>query len=47
MKKIDTIVTVAGLVISLYELMTKTFKWYEKKYGKKEKEISKPIIKGQ
>ena len=46
-KKIDTIVTVAGLAVSAFEIMQKTFKWYEKKHGKKEKkDITRPIIKG-
>jgi hypothetical protein len=47
LKKIDTIITVAGLAVSAFELMQKTFKWYEKKHSKKEKkDISRPIIKG-
>lgn len=47
LKKINTTITVIGLVTSTYEIMQKTFKWYNKKYSKKEKkEISKPIIKG-
>ena len=33
-KKIDTIITVVGAAVSTYQLMTKTFKWYERKYGK-------------
>jgi len=31
LKKIDTAITVAGVVIYTFDLMTKTFKWYEKK----------------
>lgn len=48
LKKIDTIITVAGAVVSTYQLMIKTFKWYEKKHGKRndKKYITRPIIKG-
>lgn len=47
LKKIDTAITVIGIAAYAYDIMQKTFKWYEKKYGnKKEKEISRPLIKG-
>lgn len=48
LKKIDTAITVAGVVIYTFDLMTKTFKWYEKKYGKRNnsENITRPIIKG-
>lgn len=47
-KKINTIMTVVGVVVSTYQLMEKTFKWYEKKYGKRNnsENITRPIIKG-
>ena len=49
LKKIDTIITVVGAAVSTYQLMTKTFKWYERKYGKgkNKKDITRPIIKGR
>lgn len=49
LKKIDTIITVVGAAVSTYQLMTKTFKWYERKYGngKDKKNITRPIIKGR
>ena len=44
---INTIMSVVGAVATTYELMNKTFKWYEKKYGNKpQKEITRPIVKG-
>ena len=48
LKKIDTAITVAGVVIYTFDLMTKTFKWYERKYGQgnDKKDITRPIIKG-
>ena len=46
LKKLDNTITVIGLATSAYEMMHKTFKWYEKKHGNKNKEISRPIIKG-
>lgn len=48
LKKIDTIITVVGAIISTHQLMVKTFKWYEKKYGKRNnsENITRPIIKG-
>ena len=47
-KKINTIITVVGAVISTHQLMVKTFKWYEKKHGKgnDKRDITRPIIKG-
>ena len=45
-KKIDTAVTVIGLAASAYDIMHKTFKWFEKKHGKGKEEISRPIVKG-
>ena len=49
LKKIDTIITVVGAAVSTYQLMTKAFKWYERKYGKgkDKKDITRPIIKGR
>jgi hypothetical protein len=48
LKKIDTIITVVGAAVSTYQLMEKTFKWYEKKYSKRNNSgnITRPIIKG-
>jgi len=51
LKQVNTILTVGGTAITAFELMMKTFKWYEKLHGKKknkkEKEdFSRPIIKG-
>jgi hypothetical protein len=47
-KKINTVVTVAGTVYTAYETMVKVAKWFEKKHGGKKKEpIVRPIIKGQ
>jgi len=49
LKKINTLVTVASATVTAVEVMYKTFKWYEKKYGKKNKKrqnIARPIIKG-
>jgi hypothetical protein len=46
---VNLALTVGGTVVTVGEVMYKTFKWYEKKYGKKGKKddiISKPIIKG-
>lgn len=47
-KKLDTFLTVGGIAMTSFELMMKTFKWYEKLHGKKkEKEdFSRPIIRG-
>ena len=49
LKKIYTIITVVGAAVSTYQLMAKTFKWYERKYGngKDKKDITRPIIKGR
>ena len=50
LKQINTILTVAGTAATTFEIMMKTFKWYEKIHGKKKKEkkedYSRPIIKG-
>lgn len=52
LKQINTILTVAGTAATTFEIMMKTFKWYEKHHGnkkskKKNKEDhSRPIIKG-
>lgn len=46
LKKVNTLVTVASATVTAFEVMYKTFKWYEKKYGKKRQEIARPIVKG-
>ena len=49
LKQINTIMTVVGIATTTFDLMIKTFKWYEKLHGKKkseEKDCSRPIIKG-
>lgn len=48
LKGFNTILTVGSIAITSFELMMKTFKWFEKLHGKKkEKEdFSRPIIKG-
>ena len=49
LKKVNTVVIAASATITAFEVMYKTFKWYEKKHGKKSKkrqEIARPIIKG-
>lgn len=49
LKKVNTLVTVASATVTAVEVMYKTFKWYEKKHGKrgkKRQEIARPIIKG-
>ena len=46
---VNLALTVGGTAVTVGEVMYKTFKWYEKKYGKKEnkeKVFTKPIIKG-
>mgnify|MGYP007104083545 CR=1 FL=1 len=46
---VNLALTVGGTVVTVGEVMYKTFKWYEKKHGKKDKKekvITKPIIKG-
>ena len=49
-KGINLAVTVGGTAITVAEAMYNTFKWYEKKHGKKSKKegkiVTKPIIKG-
>ena len=48
-KGVNLAMTVGGTVITVGEVMYKTFKWYEKKHGKKEKTdkiVTRPIIKG-
>lgn len=47
-KQINSIMAVVGTAVTTFELMTKTFKWYEKLHGKKEakQDFSRPIIKG-
>jgi len=47
-KKIDTAITIIGIVTYTFDIMTKTFKWYERKYGNgnDRKDITRPIIKG-
>ena len=47
-KKINTIITIAGAAYTTYDTMMKAFKWYEKRHGgKKDTPIIRPIIKGQ
>jgi hypothetical protein len=50
LKQINTLLTVAGTAATTFEIMMKTFKWYEKHHGSKKKEkkedFSRPIIKG-
>jgi len=49
LKQINTLLTVLGTAATTFEIMMKTFKWYEKKRGKKDKQkkdITRPIIKG-
>ena len=50
LKQINTFLTVAGTAATTFEIMMKTFKWYEKHHGNKKKEknenLSRPIIKG-
>ena len=47
LNKIDTVIGVVGIAATTVELMMKTFKWFEKKHGKKDKQdYSRPIIKG-
>ena len=46
---VNLALTVGGTVVTVGEVMYKTFKWYEKKHGKKSKkrqEVARPIIKG-
>ena len=37
-KRFNTIIAVVGTAIATFELMMRTFKWYENKYGKKRNE---------
>ena len=46
LKQLNTILTIGGIVATSFELMMKTFKWYEKQYGKKKDDFSRPIVKG-
>lgn len=48
LKKLNAIVTIASIAGTSFELMYKTFKWYDKKHNKdkKRQEIARPIIKG-
>jgi hypothetical protein len=47
-KKINTVITIAGAVVTTYQTMEKVAKWFEKKHGKKDNEpIIRPVIKGQ
>ena len=45
---VNLALTVGGTAVTVGEVMYKTFKWYEKKYGSKKQEntIIRPIIKG-
>jgi hypothetical protein len=46
-KGANLIVSVGGTVITVGEIMYKTFKWYENKHGKKgDNVVIRPIIKG-
>lgn len=48
-KTFDTVLTVVGLVATTFEVMIKTFRWYEKRHNKKKEkkeDYSRPIIKG-
>ena len=49
LKQINSIMAVVGTAFTTFELMMKTFKWYEKLHGKKEEkkeDFSRPIVKG-
>jgi hypothetical protein len=48
LKKINTVVTIASIAGTSFELMYKTFKWYEKKHRKSKgkEQIARPVIKG-
>ena len=35
-KQFNTIIAVVGTAIATFELMMRTFKWYEKKHGKEQ-----------
>jgi hypothetical protein len=45
-KQINSIMSVIGTAITTFEIMMKTFKWYENKHKKKKEDYSRPIIKG-
>ena len=50
-KQINSVMAIVGTAVTTFELMMKTFKWYEKLHGKKDKNkkdeiITRPIIKG-
>ena len=49
-KHFGTALTVIGAAATVFDVMMKTFKWYEKHHGNKKKEkkedLSRPIIKG-
>ena len=45
-KKVNTVIGVAGTAITAYQTMMGIFKWFEKKHGKKQEPIIRPIIKG-
>jgi hypothetical protein len=52
LKQVNSVMAVIGTAATTFEIMMKTFKWYEKLHGKKKskkeknQEISRPIIKG-
>ena len=48
LKQVNSVMAVVGTAVTTFELMVKTFKWYEKLHGKKKKkeDFSRPIIKG-
>ena len=46
LKKINTAITIIGLAASAYDIMQKTFKWYEKKHSNNKKDTSRPVVKG-
>lgn len=49
LRKFNTMVTVASATVTAFEVMYKTFKWYEKKHNKKnksKKDVVRPIING-
>lgn len=49
LKQINTLLTVVGTAATTFEVLMKTAKWYDKKYGKKKEkkeDYSRPIIKG-
>ena len=48
LKQINTLLTVVGTAATTFEIMMKTFKWYEKTHKKKDKkeDLTRPIVKG-